>query len=34
LNLEPGLLKDIIDQLVHAPKEESQLNPNVKIYKP
>jgi tetratricopeptide (TPR) repeat protein len=34
LNLEPGLLKDVIDQLVHAPKEESQLNPNVKIYKP
>lgn len=34
LNLEPGLLKDIIDQLAGPEKEAPQLNPNVKKYKP
>jgi tetratricopeptide (TPR) repeat protein len=34
LNMEKGILKDIIDELAGPDKEAPQLNPNVKKYKP
>lgn len=34
LNMEPGLVKDVIDKLAGPDKEAPQLNPNVKKYKP